>query len=228
MRRILTALAVLGMVAGASTAHATTIGTISIDGLVFTLSSETSLTDLSGDGNTDDYLVTLTLNTDDYAPPGDPTQYISWVSPNFAPHNDIDQTGAPDASWLFHDGAANNSSGCNDISASGKFCSQTADTNTVLDGTTWTWTWIVDTDGAFINPPHLQAAWFGPDGKTAISQDFEATSSTTSSTTTTTTDSTGTSTDTGAGTTGEVPEPTSLLLLGSGLAGAALKMRRKR
>ncbi len=162
------------MVAG--TAQATSLGTITADGLVFSLSVDPYGVDLNSDGTGDNYLYTLTLNTSSYS--NSDADWISWVSPNVAKHDAASQVSSP-SGWVFHDGAANNANGCNDVLASGKICSQTAGTSTVLDGTPYTWTFNVDTDGGFILPPHLQAAWFGYNDKgkikkiNAISVDFE-------------------------------------------------------
>src|SRR6188768_2377026 len=103
MKRILTGLAVMGLLTGAQTARAATLGTIDVDGLLFTLSSEASATDLDSDGLNDDLKYTLVLDTSGYA--GDPAQYISWVSPNGVFHDGIQQDSAP-TGWVFHDGGA--------------------------------------------------------------------------------------------------------------------------
>jgi hypothetical protein len=212
------------MLAGVTaSASATTIGTITTaDNLVFTLSYDPSATDLSGDGNTDDFLYTLTLNTSGYT--GSDSQYIQMVSPNLAFHDKEDLVTAPSlADWADHDGGANNSPACSDALASGKVCTETSSTSYALDGTLYTWQWVLDLSAGadpVVDDPHLQATWDGPDGKQSISVAFVETGS--GGTNPSETGGTNPS-ETG----GEIPEPTSLLLLGTGLAGAALKLRKK-
>jgi hypothetical protein len=217
------------MLAGVTaSASATTIGTITTaDNLVFTLSYDPSGVDLNSDGNTDDYLYTLTLNSSGYT--GSDSQYIAYVSPNLAQHDAEDLVTQPGggSDWSDQDGGANNGNGqqaggCNGQLASGKVCSQTGSTAYVLDGSTYTWQWILDTTGdPVIDAPHLQAEWLGPDGDKTLSDFFVETGGTGG----TNPSETGGTNPSETG--GEVPEPTSLLLLGTGLAGAALKLRKK-
>jgi PEP-CTERM motif len=222
MKRLATALAVGGLLLGSgSVAFAVPIGTISgcadCDGLVFSLSVDPDASDLNGDGTTDDLLYTLTLDSTGYT--GLDTDYISWVSPNLAHHDGAAQgvVTAP-GTWVFHDGGANNNSGCNDALAAGKVCSQDATQLALLDGTMlYSWQFFIDIDESNNDPIalHLQAAWFSDGEKVgAISENFVAPG--------------GSGPGVGRSTPGgEIPEPTSLLLMGSGLAAAAMRLRRK-
>jgi hypothetical protein len=99
----------------AGSAQATSLGTISADGLLFSLSVDPYGVDLNGDGTGDNYLYTLTLTTSGYSfSDGD---WISWVSPNVAKHDAASQVSLP-SGWDLHDGAANISDGCDDTLAS--------------------------------------------------------------------------------------------------------------
>jgi hypothetical protein len=215
MLAVAAGLAVAALAAGR--AEATPIGTLTTaDGLKFTLSDDgLSATDLfTGDSVNDTEQFTLTLDSSGYT--GSATDVFSSVSLKLVSGNyDAEQlTSAPTSSWSDMDGGLNNN-GC-DGNGAGFFCSDVRDGSNnfvptggvALDGSSYMWTWLVDPDtGGFDLPGHIKAQWFTADGEkiNQISEDFGE-----------------------PGQPPSVPEPTTLLLMSSGLAGLVAAKRRRR
>jgi hypothetical protein len=212
MRTVLALGAGLAIVAVLATrAEATPIGSITtVNNLIFTLSDDGPAGDIfSADGMNDTEQFSLTLDTSKYSGMGtSSTDLFKTLALKLAPKVDaVQETSAPDAFALHSPLGGLDNGGCNG-SGSGYFCTQSS-TGVPLNGGMYTWTFLVDPTGAFDLPGHLKAQWFNVDGDkiNQPSVDFGPPG-----------------VPTGSG----VPEPTTLLLLASGLAGTlGAKYRRR-
>jgi len=179
-------------------------------GSVYTL----SLTDISVGATTTTYQIRLDIDTAGYT--GSDADYIHSVAVKITSHDfgtdlvlPISLVSAPIGVWSVQSGG-NNSVGC-DGSGAGYFCSQDG-TAAVADGSTYTWIWNVTLpNSASLFTGEFQASvkaeYNRPNGRNAGITSAPITLQDT--------------------TTVKVPEPSLITLLGLGLGGVSLLLRRR-
>lgn len=218
MRKLLVpATALLAVLAWSARATATPIGTYTTtDGLVFTLSNDGPVADLYSETPTaidDTFQFTLSLDYSGYT--GSSDDWLKNAALKVSGQTDqTQQVSAPvmGATWTEQDGGLNNG-GC-DGTGSGFWCTQSSSGGIVLDSSvldpTASWVFWVDVVNGLQDLPELKAQWFTADGRKIQQLSTEM-------------DAPGTPPPGG-----EVPEPTTLLLLATGLFGAAGAGARRR